>query len=100
MVSCETKFFFRILKGDGKADAVSPSRGDEGLGPAYLVNGIDDSGSIFPPELQGNFCIPFVIDECCYLLLICGFEILRSEVLPLMEDILLCHKDGLLTMGG
>ena len=77
-----------------------PSSGDEGLGPAYLVNGINDSGGIFPPEPQGNFYIPFVIDECCNLLPIGGSEILRSEVPPPLEDILLCCRDKLVVMGG
>ena len=100
MVAFETRFFFRILKAGEKTDAMRPSSGDEGLGPAYLVNGINDSGGIFPPEPQGNFYIPFVIDECCDLLPIGGSEILRSEVPPPLKDILLCCRDELVVMGG
>ena len=80
-------------------DAMSPSSVDEGLGPAYLVNGINDSGGIFPLEPQGNSYVPFVIDECCYLSPIGGSEILRSEVPPPLEDILLCCRDELMAMG-
>ena len=84
---------------DGKTSNVSRSGGYEGSGSglAYFVDGINDSSGIFSPEIQSDFSIPLVIDECCYLFSIGGSGFLRSKAPPLLEDVLLCD-DGLLIM--
>lgn len=76
---------------------MSRSGGHEGSGSglAYFVDGINDSGGIFPPEIQSDFSIPLVVDEGCYLFSIGGFGFLRSKAPPLLENVLLC-EDGLL----
>jgi len=64
------------------------SNGHEWSGPTYFVDGVNDSGGIFPLEIQNDFPIPFLINKRCYLLLIDGSGVLRRNLPPLLEEIL------------
>lgn len=68
------------------------------LGSAYFVDGVDNSSRILPPELQSDFPIPLGINQIGYQLVTGGFQVPRSEALPLSEDGMF-YEDGLLTMG-
>ena len=69
--------------------------GHEGLGKAYFIEGINDNRRVFPPKSQGSFSILRVINECLYFPFIGGYEVLRGEIPPLLEDVLFCYEDTL-----
>jgi hypothetical protein len=63
------------------------------LGSAYFVDRVKNSGGIFPLKTQSDFSFSLGVNEIGYLLMAGGFEVPRSEALPLLQDGLFCeHK--------